>query len=246
MSEEPPMPAHLRLISASASTDPASERAPHGSRADGTATEQGVDREPGADPEHAALRRAAGGDEVAVRALYRAHVDRVFAMATRILGRNDGDVEDVVQHTFLAALDGAARFDGRSKVSTWILGIATRRALDMLRERQRRGRWREMREWVGLGRPSTPPAIALEAKSVAERALMTLTPDQRVVFVLSAVEGHTLAEISEMTGVGVSTLHARLSVARKKLDELVTTWGPLELESHPTHDDESHPERGSE
>jgi RNA polymerase sigma-70 factor (ECF subfamily) len=56
----------------------------------------------------------------------------------------------------------------------------------------------------------------------ARAALAQLTPDQRTVFVLHAVEGYTFKEIQEMTGVGISTLHARLKAARKRLDKLVS------------------------
>ena len=49
--------------------------------------------------------------------------------------------------------------------------------------------------------------------------LAELTPEQRTVFVLHQVEGYTFKEISEMTGVGISTLHARLKAARKRIDD---------------------------
>lgn len=165
------------------------------------------------------LLRAAAGDDDAMRQLYREHVDAVFRTACRVLGANDAEVDDVVQHTFLAAIDGAPRFDGRSRLSTWLIGIATRRALDHARARHRRGRWSRLKEWVGLG-DGTPerPDARLEGKSVADRALAELTPEQRVVFVLHQVEGHTLQEIADMTDTGISTLHARLGAARKRLD----------------------------
>ncbi len=166
------------------------------------------------------LLRAAAGDDDAMRQLYREHVDAVFRTACRVLGANDAEVDDVVQHTFLAAVDGASRFDGRSRLSTWLIGIATRRALDHARARHRRGRWSRLKEWVGLGgdAPAEQPDARLEGKTIADRALAELTPEQRVVFVLHQVEGHTLQEIADMTDTGISTLHARLGAARKRLD----------------------------
>lgn len=180
----------------------------------------------GIDGDHALLRGAASGDESAVRALYREHVERVHRCVARILGARDPDVEDVVQQVFLAALEGADSFDGRSRVSTWIVGIATRRALDASRSRWRRQRWAKVTEWVGLGRPSAPPDARLDAVSLADAALAELSPDQRTVFVLHSVEGYTLKEIQEMTGTGISTLHARLKAARAKLDAIVAERSP--------------------
>lgn len=163
------------------------------------------------------LRRASRRDEAAVRAFYREHVDRVFRTVARILGPSDSDVDDVVQHVFLAALEGAKNFDGRSKVSTWLVGIATRRALDAARARYRRDRWRKLGRAVGV-RSETSEPLSLD---LAERALADLQPEHRAVFVLHEVEGYTLREIEEMTKVRTSTLHARLVAAKRRLDAVV-------------------------
>jgi RNA polymerase sigma-70 factor, ECF subfamily len=185
----------------------------------------------------ALLARAATGDEAAVRRLHREHVDRIHRTVARILGAHDPDVEDVVQQTFLAALDGAERFDGRSKLSTWLVGIATRRALDQARDRWRRSRWRRVTEWVGLGRPEGRPDELHDSRALAEWALARLTPEQRTIFVLHEVEGHTLAEVSAMTGAGISTLHARLVAGRKRLDAALASIGAsLERASSPPGD----------
>lgn len=172
--------------------------------------------------EHELLRQAGEGRDAAVKWLFRTHVARVHRTCARILGPQDPDVEDVVQQVFLAAIKGAPRFDGRSKVATWITGIATRRALDQARARYRRNRWRQVDEMVGLGRAAARPDIRHHALRRAHAALEELTPDQRAVFVLHSVEGYTFNEIREMTGVGISTLHARLKAARKRLDAFVS------------------------
>lgn len=183
--------------------------------------EQRAEMAAAADPERALLLSAAAGDAASARRLFREHVTRVHRTVSRILGPHDGDVDDVVQQVFVAALDGAANFDGRSRVSTWLVGIATRRALDAARDRHRRDRWSHLKEWVGLGQPRARPDVVREARQAAEWALGHLTPDQRAAFVLFEVEGHTLAEISAMTGVGISTIHARAVAARKRLDALL-------------------------
>ena len=72
---------------------------------------------------------------------------------------------------------------------------------------------------------SATPDDAHDSLAMAEWALGKLTPDQRMVFVLHEVEGHTLAEVSAMTGVGISTLHARLVAGRKRLDAALERIG---------------------
>jgi RNA polymerase sigma-70 factor (ECF subfamily) len=172
--------------------------------------------------DRALLERAARGDEAAVRRLYRLHIGKLQRHAARILGPGDSDVEDVVQQAFLAALDGASRFDGRSSVQTWLFGIVTRRALDAARARYRRRRFSRMLESVGLpsGTPQAPDR-AYQAANEVEQTLAVLSPLQRVVFVLHDIEGYTFAEISGLTDVGISTLHGRLLAARKCIDEHV-------------------------
>lgn len=174
-----------------------------------------------ADPERDLLCAAAAGDAPSARRLFREHVGRVHRTVSRILGADDADVDDVVQQSFVAALAGAGAFDGRSRISTWLVGIATRRALDAARDRHRRERWARLGEWVGLGRPRARPDVVREARQAAEWALAQLTPEQRAAFVLFEVEGHTLAEISAMTGIGISTIHARAAAARRRLDALL-------------------------
>jgi RNA polymerase sigma-70 factor (ECF subfamily) len=171
----------------------------------------------------AVLAAAAAGDASACRRVYRDNVDKVYRTVQRILGASDADVDDVVQQTFLAAFEASRRdaFDGRSKLSTFLIGIASRRALDAARERQRRARWSRVPILGALvpGRPAHPSDA--EDRGFAAWALSQLSPEQRQVFVLHEVEGHTLQEIADMTGTGISTLHARLQAGRKKLDALV-------------------------
>jgi RNA polymerase sigma-70 factor (ECF subfamily) len=178
------------------------------------------------DEDRALLARAAVGEEAAVRKLYRNHIGKLQRHAARILGPTDPDVEDVVQQSFLAALDGAAKFDGRSTVQTWLFGIVTRRALDAARARYRRRRFSRLLESVGLsGGDTSGPDRAYQAANEVERTLAVLSPLQRVVFVLHDIEGYTFAEISGLTDVGISTLHGRLLAARKCIDEHVHTDG---------------------
>jgi RNA polymerase sigma-70 factor (ECF subfamily) len=173
------------------------------------------------DEDRQLLSRAAAGDEQAVRALYRAHVSKLQRQAARVLGTNDPDVEDVVQQAFLAALDGASKFDGRSSVQTWLFGIVTRRALDAARARYRRQRFARFVHTLGFHSESSPPPdTSYQAGVEAQRMLAQLPPLQRTVFVLHDVEGYTFAEISGLIDVGISTLHGRLMAARKRLDAL--------------------------
>jgi RNA polymerase sigma-70 factor (ECF subfamily) len=171
------------------------------------------------------LDQAAAGNEAAVRTLFRTHAPRMHRQAARVLGSDDPDVEDVVQQAFMAALEGAERFDGRSSLSTWLFGITTRRALDSARARWRRRRWSRLAEAVGLGTPTVGPDRREEMRSDAEAMLDKLSPELRLVFVLHDVEGYTFSEISGVTGLSISSLHGRLVTARATLEAALVDWG---------------------
>lgn len=162
------------------------------------------------------FEHARGRDEAATRRFYRAHVDVVHRHVCRVLGAQDPDIDDVVQQTFLAALGEGTRFERRSSLRTWLCGIAARKALDAARSRWRRRRFSFLLEPIGLGEAPRSPDTGDEA-SWTEQVLATLAPELRLVFVLVELEERTLNEVSVMTGVGISTLHARLNRAKERL-----------------------------
>lgn len=166
------------------------------------------------------LRSAAAGDEAAAAFLFGHHVDQVFRSVVRVLGKNHPDVDDVVQLVFLSALDNAQKFEGRARLSTWLVGIAIRKSIDAVRASERRARWRRMKEWVGvLASEPTDPLERLACQCEVQEQLTKLNLEQRAVFVLVDIEQYTLKEASVMLEVGLSTLHARLQTARKLLRE---------------------------
>ena len=75
------------------------------------------------------------GDPETLRLAYREFAPRVHGFALRLTGQRL-DAEDLTQEVFIAACAGRAGYDGRSRLITWLLGIAIRRWRDM----NRRGR----------------------------------------------------------------------------------------------------------
>src|SRR5438132_6434853 len=78
--------------------------------------------------DEALIRQIAQGNKLAMRALFARHQVRVYRYALRIV-RDSGLAEDVVSDVFFDAWQHAGRFEGRSTVSTWLLGIARHKAL---------------------------------------------------------------------------------------------------------------------
>lgn len=164
------------------------------------------------------IQRVLAGDAGAERALYDAHVDRVYRLAYRLAG--DADLaQDFTQETFVRAFDKLREFQGRSALSTWLHAITVSVSLNALRKvkklRQREVELDEVHS--GFARPSREAEPDL--KDRLKSAIAALPEHYRAVFVMYDMEGYTHEEIGTVLGVPVGTSKARLSRAREKLRE---------------------------
>jgi RNA polymerase sigma factor (sigma-70 family) len=177
------------------------------------------------------LARAQRGDAAAWRALVAHHQGAVFALLGRVLGSGRrAAVEDLAQETFLAVFRQLPSFQsaGPARLSTWILTIASRRAIDELRRR-----------------PATPLAPediaarpggvgdradeALERRRIAaaiDRALAELSPEHRAAFVLRELHGLEYADIARALEIDLGTVKSRLARAREALRQALAEVRP--------------------
>ncbi len=170
------------------------------------------------------LARAQRGDLRAKRALVERYQRPVGALVSRLLrGQADfGLVEDIAQETFLRVFRALPKFDrhGPARLSTWILTIASHRAIDELRRRRLDTR------------PFDPTAFEVPANdradTTAERTMLarllsdavdSLSPEYRAAFVLREYHGMEYAEIAKALGIDLGTVKSRLSRARSRLRE---------------------------
>jgi RNA polymerase sigma-70 factor (ECF subfamily) len=111
---------------------------------------------------------------------------------------------------------GADRFSGRSKVSTWIFGIARNKALDLLRREKRGARVPELKL------VSPDPAPGIERDENVRTALETLSTDHREVVFLTFYEGLSYGEIAQLLDIPEGTVKSRMFHAKKRLAEVLT------------------------
>ncbi len=180
--------------------------------------------------ERSVLSAAAGGDPEAARRFVLLYQDRVYALLWRMLRPRGlgADAEDLTQETFLRAFGALHRYRPTAKVSTWLLTIATRLALDALR---RQGRRREAlasrREEMLPPRPPSPAELT-EGRSAAARielAVARLSPEHQAVILLRVFHDLDYGDIAEALGVERGTVKSRLSRARQQLRELLSEGG---------------------
>lgn len=167
----------------------------------------------------AVVARAQAGDTAAFRALVLHHQEAVHALLYRLLAPSgrEGWVEDGTQETFLRVYRALPGFDvrGPAKLSTWILTLATRLALNELRRPALVVPVAELASLPVAG-PHRADALA-ERRALGEAirdALGQLPPDQRAVLVLREMHGLEYAEMAEALDVDVGTVKSRLSRAR--------------------------------
>ncbi len=174
------------------------------------------ERRAGRERELSLVRRAQQGDVRAFEELYRANVRRVFAVCWRMTG--DGTrAEELVQDVFVRAWEKLGSFRGDSAFSSWLHPLAVNVALTERRTKRRHdARVTAVEEPADYAEPHTPrPDAGIDL----ERAIATLPPGAREVFVLHDVEGLRHDEIAERMGVATGTSKAQLHRARRLLRE---------------------------
>jgi RNA polymerase sigma factor (sigma-70 family) len=178
------------------------------------------------DDELTLLRRVAAKDRRAFETLYNLYYRRIFGYLLKLTRRAEL-VEEVLNDVMLAIWKGAGTFDGRSRPSTWIFGIAYHKALKALSRRSQ-----EVAEDLEEGRPEPvdaeePESLAVrrEVAGVLGRAIGALSPEQRAVVELTYYYGLAYQEIAEIVGCPVNTVKTRMFHARRRLKELLPGLG---------------------
>lgn len=163
------------------------------------------------------LRRVADGDRAAFQTLYFAYHRRLARFLTRLT--RDYDVaEEIINDTLWIVWCKAGQFRAESQVSTWIMGIAYRRALKALRQRQTVTLPDPLLE--DLRDASDELQRTQELHEWLDHALEHLPPEQRLVLELTYYLGHSCAEIAAIMDCPVNTVKTRMFHARRKLRDL--------------------------
>ncbi len=182
---------------------------------------------PATDPvDQALLEAIAAGDRAAFGQFHRRHYRRLFRFLLRVTG-DPARVEEALNDTMLAVWQGASDFGGRSRVLTWLFGIAWRQA----RKAERRDRrWRAMEPIDDLPladpRPLEEALETADLKAKLEAGFAQLTPAHRAVVELTYYSGCDLAEVAAILDCPVGTVKTRLFHARARLRAVLGVGGP--------------------
>lgn len=167
------------------------------------------------------LQRVATKDRLAFESLYARHYQQLSRYLTRLIRRPDM-VEEVLNDTMFVVWEKAANFEGRSKVSTWITGIAYLKgikALDRLKTMPEQNaesvtRAEELEEHTNL-------ISRLGLDDWLSSGLELISPDQRSVVELTYYCGYSYQEIAALMDCPVNTVKTRMFHARRRLAKLL-------------------------
>jgi RNA polymerase sigma-70 factor (ECF subfamily) len=164
------------------------------------------------------IARIGEGDRKAFEELYQLYHRRLARFLTRLTRRYD-IAEEVVNDTFWVVWRKAKSFRGDSQPSTWILGIAYRKARNAFRASARLAEKNLQAELL----PPTDeePAGTEELRDWLTRALAELPVEQRLAVELCYELGHSCEEIAKIMDCPVNTVKTRLFHARAKLQRLL-------------------------
>ena len=174
-----------------------------------------------------AIERAKNGDPDAFSKLYALHKRRVYTLCLRMLG-NVSEAEDMTQEAFLHLFRKLGSFRGESAFSTWLHRLTVNLVLMHLRKKGLN--LVSLEETINPSEEDAPkrdfgsrdPQLSGSVDRVAlERAVASLPPGYRMVFVLHDVEGFEHNEIATMLECSTGNSKSQLHKARLKLRELL-------------------------
>ena len=177
-------------------------------------------------PEAEVVRQAQAGDDAAFRQIVEKHQSKVFSIIYGILRRRN-DAEDIAQQVFAKIYFSLKNFDFRSSLSTWMYKITVNECYDYLRKKKVRKLVYESDLGEDDERSMENSQLAIdktapidrrtENRDFLMRLLSKVSEEERMLLIQKEVEGLTVQELAEETGLNENTIKVKLFRARQKL-----------------------------
>jgi RNA polymerase sigma-70 factor (ECF subfamily) len=176
--------------------------------------------------EAALVRRVQAGDELAFREVVERYQAKIFSIIFGIL-RNHNDAEDIAQQVFSKVYFSIRNFDFRSSLLTWIYKITVNECYDYLRKKRVRRLVYESdfsleeSQRMEASEPAIDPSQLVDERlaqrDLAVKLLSKVSDEDRSLILLKEVEGHSVEELAQMTGMNENTIKVKLFRTRQKL-----------------------------
>ena len=172
------------------------------------------------------VRRAQNHDEAAFQQLVERHQSKVFSIIYGIV-RNRNDAEDIAQQVFTKIYFSLKGFDFRSSLLTWVYKITVNECYDYLRKQKVRKLVYESDLGKDDERTMENSQIAVEKRPAIDvrtekrdyllKLLERVSEEERMLLIQKEVEGLTIEELAQLTGLNENTIKVKLFRARQKL-----------------------------
>jgi RNA polymerase sigma-70 factor, ECF subfamily len=176
-------------------------------------------------PDEALIVAIAMGDRRAVELLFARHSQRLYRYVRRLTG-NPWLAEEIVSDVFLAVWRGAERFEGQSRVSTWLLAIARYKAIAALR--RRRDEPLDDGDATAIVDDADDPEVTAHQASrsaMIRKCLQRLPQAHREIIDLVYYHEKTVVETARLVGIPEGTVKTRMLRARQRIAELLKDAG---------------------
>jgi RNA polymerase sigma-70 factor (ECF subfamily) len=177
-------------------------------------------------PEGVLVSRAQANEEGAFREIVERYQSKVFSIIHGIV-RQRNDAEDISQQVFAKIYVSIRNFDFRSSLITWIYKITVNECFDYLRKRKVRklvyesdlseDEVRRVENSDPAVNRQTPADTSLSQRDYVVKLLTKVSEEERMLLMLKEVEGYSVEELAERTGMNENTIKVKLFRARQKL-----------------------------
>ena len=174
------------------------------------------------------VKRVLSGEKELYEILIRRNNQKLYRVLRSYI-RDNAEIEDLMQNTYLKAYEKLYQFKHTSAFATWLIRIAINEALARLKEKTKIYNLKDPSQIFGSNSILEMPdetqlnpenkIIRQEAKQLLENTIDSLDPKYRTVYMLKEVEEMTINEISECLNISVSNVKVRLHRAKSMLKE---------------------------
>lgn len=164
----------------------------------------------------------------ALDTLYKLLYPQVYAFIRQILNSSDeADIDGIVVETMYEVWTNAAKFEGKSKVTTWVLGIARFRALNFVRANKKQQQLSSIEDYESelQTHEDATETLYKEQKQVwLEKCMSNLSHPQRVAVHMLLVENASMQEIADAQSSPLGTVKTRIHYAKAALKKCLAQY----------------------
>jgi RNA polymerase sigma factor (sigma-70 family) len=168
------------------------------------------------DEQLAAEAAREGSDGPAFVALVDRFQERIWRICYRLMS-NEADAHDATQEVFVRMFVHRAKFEGRSKYSTWLHSLAVRTCLTMRRGRGRRQQHEEPAQAETLGDATARHETSADTQLDLLQMLEILDDEDRALVLLKYTEDYSYDDLAQMFGISESACKMRIMRAKEKI-----------------------------